>query len=203
MIQNEAQGLGGALEHLLFLKISGDLVLATGRSLGTELVDLNTKRVTRVIGQGKPADALCALPSDGVSDTLLVGGPDGIIRQYEPQTGALRRQQQVGDGAIRDLAVAEKSGCMLAAVASEGGVRLLLVGSVASAAWLKASCTAASRYSSLFATGISPSQRLLFPSAVPRRYAPSAGLNWEGLRLSCAFDPGPRFVCSGLLYSGA
>ena len=55
MIQNEAQGLGGALEHLLFLKISGDLVLATGRSLGTELVDLNTKRVTRVIGEGKPA----------------------------------------------------------------------------------------------------------------------------------------------------
>ena len=58
MIQNEAQGLGGALEHLLFLKISGDLVLATGRSLGTELVDLNTKRVTRIIGEGKPADAL-------------------------------------------------------------------------------------------------------------------------------------------------
>ena len=77
MIQNEAQGLGGALEHLLFLKISGDLVLATGRSLGTELVDLNTKRVTRIIGEGKPADALCALPSDGMSDTLLVGGPTG------------------------------------------------------------------------------------------------------------------------------
>jgi len=124
MIQDEAQGLGGALEHLLFLKISGDLVLATGRSLGTELVDLNTKRVTRVIGEGKPADALSALPSDGVSDTLLVGGPDGIIRLYEPQTGALRRQQQIGDGAIRDLAVAEWSGCMRVAVASEGGIRL-------------------------------------------------------------------------------
>jgi WD40 repeat protein len=124
MIQNEAQGLGGALEHLLFLKISGDLVLATGRSLGTELVDLNTKRVTRIIGEGKPADALCALASDGMSDTLLVGGPDGIVRQYEPQTGALRRQQQIGDGAIRDLAVAERSGSVLVAVASEGGVRL-------------------------------------------------------------------------------
>ena len=124
MIQNEAQGLGGALEHLLFLKISGDLVLATGRSLGTELVDLNTKRVTRIIGEGKPADALCALASDGMSDTLLVGGPDGIVRQYEPQTGALRRQQQIGDGAIRDLAVAERSGSMVVAVASEGGVRL-------------------------------------------------------------------------------
>jgi WD40 repeat protein len=124
MIQNEAQGLGGALEHLLFLKISGDLVLATGRSLGTELVDLNTKRVTRIIGEGKPADALCALPSDGMSDTLLVGGPDGVIRQYEPQTGALRRQQQIGDGAIRDLAVAERSAGMVVAVASEGGVRL-------------------------------------------------------------------------------
>jgi len=32
MIQNEEQALGGALEHLLFLKIAGDLVLATGRS---------------------------------------------------------------------------------------------------------------------------------------------------------------------------
>ena len=124
MIQDETQRLGGALEHLLFLKISGDLVLATGRSLGAELVDLNTKRVTRVIGEGKPADALSALPSDGVSDALLVGGPDGIIRQYDPQTGALRRQQQMGDGAIRDLAVAERSGSMLVAAASEGGIRL-------------------------------------------------------------------------------
>ena len=124
MIQDETQRLGGALEHLLFLKISGDLVLATGRSLGAELVDLNTKRVTRVIGEGKPADALSALPSDGVSDALLVGGPDGIIRQYDPQSGALRRQQQIGDGAIRDLAVAERSGCMLVAAASEGGIRL-------------------------------------------------------------------------------
>ena len=69
MIQNEAQGLGGALEHLLFLKISGDLVLATGRSLGTELVDLNTKRVTRIIGEGKPADALCALPQWDITAT--------------------------------------------------------------------------------------------------------------------------------------
>ena len=124
MIQDETQRLGGALEHLLFLKISGDLVLATGRSLGAELVDLNTKRVTRVIGEGKPADALSALPSDGVSDALLVGGPDGVIRQYDPQSGALRRQQQIGDGAIRDLAVAERSGCMLVAAASEGGIRL-------------------------------------------------------------------------------
>lgn len=124
VIQDEAQGLGGALEHLLFLTISGDLVLATGRSLGAELVDLNTKRVTRVIGEGKPADALCALPVDGLSDALLVGGPDGIVRQYEPQTGALRRQQQIGDGAIRDLAVTERSGSMLVAVASEGGLRL-------------------------------------------------------------------------------
>ena len=124
MIQDEAQGLGGALEHLLFLKISGDLVLATGRSLGVELVDLNTKRVIRVIGEGKPADALSALSSDGVSDALLVGGPEGVIRQYDPQTGALRRQQQIGDGAIRDLAVTERSGGMLVAAASEGGIRL-------------------------------------------------------------------------------
>src|SRR5215469_2816591 len=124
MIQNETQGLGGALEHLLFLKISGDLVLATGRSLGAELVDLNTKRVIRVIGEGKPADALSALPSGDASDALLVGGPDGVIRQYDPQTGALRRQQQMGDGAIRDLAVAERSGCMLVAAACEGGIRL-------------------------------------------------------------------------------
>jgi WD40 repeat protein len=79
--------------------------------------------VTRIIGEGKPADALCALPLTACRP-LLVGGPDGIVRQYEPQTGALRRQQQIGDGAIRDLAVAERSGSMVVAVASEGCVRL-------------------------------------------------------------------------------
>ena len=101
--------------------------VATGRSLGTELVDLNTKRVTRIIGEGKPADALCALPSDGTSDTLLVGGPDGIVRQYEPQTGALRRQQQIGDGAIRDLAVAERSGSKTQFTGVTGAALIILM----------------------------------------------------------------------------
>ena len=125
MTQVAELGLTGSVDHLLFLRVDGDLILAAGRSQGVELIDVTTQRVIRVVGMGLPAEALAALPADNGNDLLLVGGPDGVIREYHPGTGTLRRQRAIGEGAIRDIAVSmHEPANPVVAVALSNGVSL-------------------------------------------------------------------------------
>ncbi|WP_212830381.1 P-loop NTPase fold protein [Catellatospora sp. TT07R-123] len=102
-----------------------DLILAAGRSQGVDLIEAKSKQLIRIVAAGMPVTALAALPSGQHGDHLLVGGPNGEIREINPGNGHEVRQLVHGRGEIRDFAVGRGvGGTDVVVVARESGVSL-------------------------------------------------------------------------------
>ncbi|MDI1463088.1 P-loop NTPase fold protein [Catellatospora sp. KI3] len=107
------------------MRVDQDLILAAGRSQGVDLIEARSRQLIRIVAAGVPVTALAALPGGTHGDRLLVGGPNGEIREINPGNGHEIRRLAHGRGEIRDFAVGRGAGGGdVVVVARETGVSL-------------------------------------------------------------------------------
>jgi WD40 repeat protein len=121
--QTADQTLTGPIDHMVFVHIDQDLVLANGRSQGVGITEIRSQQLIRVVAGGIPATALATLPGRPHGDHLLVGGPNGQVRVVDPGTGHEQPPINAGAGEVRDLAVGtDADGQEIVVIARDSGL---------------------------------------------------------------------------------
>jgi WD40 repeat protein len=125
MTQTAAARLTGSVQHMCFLRAGSELVVVAARNQGVELIDSDDGRTLRVIAAGRTATSLLPLPTgDPTRELLLVGGPDGTVRGYDPATGEQPLDRTLGAGSVKDLAVYGEPGAQTVVAVLDSGVHL-------------------------------------------------------------------------------
>lgn len=117
--------LQGQIDHMVFLHVDSELLLAIGHSQGVQLVDAATRAQVDGPDRRTPVTALAALPHREHGDLLLVGGADGLVWQWDPRTLADEPPLRCGPGEVRDFAVGtDHDGGEVVVIARDTGVCL-------------------------------------------------------------------------------
>jgi WD40 repeat protein len=117
------QTLTGPIDHMVLAHVDQDLILATGRSQGVDLIETRSQQLIRIVAGGMPVTALATLPGRPHGDHLLVGGPNGQVRVINPANGQEMRLINVGLGEVRDFGVgADVDGQEIVVVARDSGL---------------------------------------------------------------------------------